>query len=338
MTRYLAISGPRIRWRINQNDPGTYKLTSLDNFTFINPYKFSKEYQRQKLLIGTRHTVINGECHSYTTGIILRTTNIKREDYEKLFLELSDFFRHLRYYSMQVEIQSNKSVSSITTYEKITKGVVNFDKPTKMTMAGDYYFRSVTWGTIKNADKNLSKKREIPVYEEMLLEAKKGMIDHEYNKVILFSVIAVESLLAHTYYNAYEKEKKRKQKRKDLRIIKNHDGNFKDPILKSLLEGTDFKKLLHEIPLYLYKKSILTENQLLYSNILKLYMTRNKIVHWGAPLEFGDSKMFNINEASAEIALKSAVDVFNWIGINRYNELLKSKFVSLESGSPVTQR
>jgi hypothetical protein len=132
----------------------------------------------------------------------------------------------------------------------------------------------VTWRDVMSTDKRICLKKDIPVYEEMLLEAYKANLDHEYNKTILFSIIAVESLLAHTFDKQYELEKNKRNYRKGMRIIENNDGSRKDPILKSLLtDRTDFKKLLHEIPLYLLKRSILIENQILYNNLLKLYNT-----------------------------------------------------------------
>ncbi len=127
---------------------------------------------------------------------------------------------------------------------------------------------------------------EIPVYEEMLLEAHKAHFENEYNKAILFSVIATEALLANTYDKIYAKEKLKNNKNKNLRLIQNPNGTFKDPVLNILLDRTEFKKLLHEIPLYLMRKSMLLEKENIYKNSLKMYNTRNKIVHWGAPTEY----------------------------------------------------
>lgn len=329
MIQYLAIQGPRIRWRINADSPDICKLKSLDVYYLINPYQFSIEYKDKNLLIGEHHSLINGDCLIQTSGIILKTIDDVKIDYEILSNKLNDFFRYLRFESMQVDIQSNNSVFSILIHDKITKGVIDIPKISEMFIRSDYYFSTITWDNIRNADNNLANKKEIPIYEEILLDAHKSMLENEYNQVILFSVIAIESLLAHKYSDSYEFEKSRKIKRKDLRLIKNHDETYNDPILKSLLNGTDFKKLLHEIPLYLYKKSILCDNQSLYNNLLKLYTTRNKIVHWGGPLEIDNSKMFDVNEESAKIAIKSANEVFNWIGINRYDKLLKKKFVTI---------
>ena len=113
-------------------------------------------------------------------------------------------------------------------------------------------------------------------------------------------------------------------------MISNHDGSTQDPIIKLLLDRTDFRKLLHEITLYLLNKSILIEKESVYQNLMKLYRTRNKIVHWGAPIDDDPTRLVTINSQEAYLAIEMAFEVFNWIGITRFNPLLNTSFTIIK--------
>jgi hypothetical protein len=60
------------------------------------------------------------------------------------------------------------------------------------------------------------------------------------------------------------------------------------------------------------------------------YNTRNKIVHWGASVEIDKDKMIEVSQDGAKIALKSALSVFMWLQINRYDRLIEVKFATFE--------
>lgn len=329
MIQYHVIHGPIIRWKIRLDSSSSIVLKSLAAFSILNPYKFSKEYRAKKILIEIKPFCINGECFLTTSGIILRN-KVNENIEDDLFDKLKEFFRYLRYESKQAEIQVNNAAGSILSYDKISMGTIPVQNVTGMTERSIYFFSNLSWQMVNKADRRLSNREIIPIYEEIFLEAIRGKMDREYNKVILFSVIALESLLAHKYKGGVTLDKNKNPKRKDFKINKNFGESYKDPVLKSLLDANRFKMLLHEIPLYLYNKSILVENKVLYDKLVKLYNTRNKIVHWGAPLEIDTEKMYPVNEKSAEIAINSANEVFNWVGIDRYNEMLMRKAVHID--------
>ena len=66
---------------------------------------------------------------------------------------------------------------------------------------------------------------------------------------------------------------------------------------------------------------MLLDNQNIYKDALKLYKTRNKIVHWGEPNEENEQDLFSIDDKGAVDAFNIAVDIFNWMGVKGYEKL-----------------
>jgi hypothetical protein len=88
----------------------------------------------------------------------------------------------------------------------------------------------------------------------------------------------------------------------------------KDPVYDVLSTGTNFSRLLHERPLYLMGKSLLSDHPETYRHALMLYTTRNKIGHRGELSEGDAAKSFSLNKEDAWIALRCVADIFHWFG------------------------
>lgn len=325
-----------ITWNIHEEAPAKYNFKFLPDYRFINPYKFSKAYKSLNLLRSSPN-FINQSCQMYTTGIILEYIGLdEKPPFELIFEKLSLFLKYLRFESRQTSISPSAGISSIHFEKQLEKGLANDIKSISiMAMNPRNFHTMVKWSDVIKADYKLTKKTDLPVFEEMLLEAYASWGNQEYNKVLLFSTIAIESLLAHSYDKIYEQERSRSKPRSTLRMAKGAMGHTKDPIWKALMDRTDFKKLLHEAPLYLINKSILLENENLYRDLIKLYNTRNKIVHWGAPIAHSPDHLIELNSKGAFAALKMAIAIFNWIGINDYNFMLENKFVTLKDSEQI---
>jgi len=104
----------------------------------------------------------------------------------------------------------------------------------------------------------------------------------------------------------------------------------KDPIWEALSRGDDFSKLLHSRPLYLLGRSLLVDQEALYSKALQLYATRNKIAHRGEPPS--DDKYFPTTSDGAKEALHTAVGVMRWFGDSSPYHIYEG-FVEIEDGA-----
>ncbi|NEV93044.1 hypothetical protein G3567_02640 [Psychroflexus sp. YR1-1] len=332
MKKYLFISGPKLSWNLKTLSNKWIKLKSASNLELLNPYHFGRAYSDEKFLNQEIVTVINESAHLSTTGLIFKTnTSISEGEHEKIWKELTHFFKYLRYTSHQFGLNSEGSIHSMHYGSTIKKGTFETQgHTTSMMIRQDYLNSMITWDDVKSAERLSQKQFIIPVHEEILLDAINDRNKQEHRKAILYSAIAIESMLAKSFDDFYEQLISKSKHTKKYRFLE-QSGNIKDPIFKVLTDRTDFKKLLHEIPLYLMGKSLLESDERLYADTIKLYTTRNKIVHWGAPVNPNLDKVLEISQSGAVKSVKIAIKVFEWIGIDKFSNMKQSNFVEIKN-------
>ena len=326
--QYHFIYGPTIRWKININEPSSIKLKSIIDFSFLNPLKYYNAYKENNFI--SKIIFVNNFALFSTYGLVLKSnsdfTINNPEIIGNLYYRL---IKYIRYESMQSEISMNH-LPIIKTFKKIEKGYELPESCTRL-LENEYLFKTyVNLDIIRKADKIAKINNVIPIYDEILLDAIDSWYNLEHRKAILFSAIAVESLLANLYNEIYENIILSGKTNRNLRLIVNKNNKkLIDPIFKAISEKTDFKKLLHEIPLYLFKKSVLMDNEQLYHKTIKLYLTRNKIVHFGSPNNVKNDQILSIDELGSNEALKTTIDIFNWAGITKYNNIISKTFITI---------
>jgi hypothetical protein len=326
---FIIIHTSRLGWKIKEKSSSKLILKSSSKYSLLNPYSYSKAYKELNFLSGSI-TKLNNQINLSTTGLIFEGSLKSESDHAAFFEYAAVLFKYLRFESMQSEIKANIAVGMLTTTDKVPKGKIKADKITTMGVYAPWYNTLITWNNLRDADSKIYRSIKLPVSEEILLDAFNALREQEFDKAILFSAIAVESLLANHFDALYESELAKVKKNRFMRIIHDKEGVSKDPIFRVLVDRTDFKKLLNEVPLYLMKRSIYIENEKLYHNLIKLYTTRNKIVHWGAPLEENESKRLSLNGKGANLAFEIALDTFSWIGHKRYEILRTRKHIILK--------
>ncbi len=82
-------------------------------------------------------------------------------------------------------------------------------------------------------------------------------------------------------------------------------------VYKYLMENAKFPQLLHEVPLYLLKRSLCIDDPSLYDRLLKHKETRNKIAHEGIEL----TKPSLAHKKALEV-LKDTEKALKWLGIS----------------------
>ncbi len=105
---------------------------------------------------------------------------------------------------------------------------------------------------------------------------------------------------------------------------------MKDPVYEKLRDREDFTVRLHELPLYVLRRSLLVEDETLFHRAKRLYKTRNKIVHAGKidNSRGGEHYTFEMSLTRND-ALNTAIKIFSWLGM-RANFILPTKhFLSL---------
>ncbi len=153
----------------------------------------------------------------------------------------------------------------------------------------------------------------IPVYATILLDAIRAYRNRDSRTAILYSMIALETALTTRFEEEYKRNLNKKKSPSFLRIqnvIVNIKNNHKkDSVYKYLMENAKFPQLLHEVPLYLLKRSLCIDDPSLYDRLLKHKEKRNQIAHEGNS---------DATSSSRKIALEVLEDTeraMKWLGI-----------------------
>lgn len=143
-------------------------------------------------------------------------------------------------------------------------------------------------------------------------------LSHDSRKSILYAAFAVEVLAADVVHRAFTTALATPTATADLRIIDRTVSKGasirKDPIYEQLQSAArrKFSLLLHELPLYVMRRSLLQDDEALYNSALKLQESRNVLVHRGTSA--GPNDTFPATLAGARAALGVAKRVFQWFG------------------------
>ncbi|MCK5707454.1 MAG: hypothetical protein KAI43_07350 [Candidatus Aureabacteria bacterium] len=303
-----------IKWSISCKDQIFVRLSNPKQWKLINPLiKLAPNFKRQLPPI----KITSSAC--FLTEDILRfilPSNEKKLYDEEVGSRVINFLRHLRLKTKQPAIPTDLCAVNIEEIKKLPslKYPIFKHNVRRVKLFTPIEILATLSKAKESSDQSLVK--EVPIYADLLLDAINAKKD--YKKAILYAAIAVETLANTKLHNAYLYLSKKPRESKHLRIInlqvtKDSDIN-KDPIFETLMELSQrkFRMLLHEIPLYLWNKSLMIDKKKTYDEVLKLHETRNEIAHIGEPASV--HKTFPITNKGANAALSCAKEVFEWFG------------------------
>ncbi len=152
--------------------------------------------------------------------------------------------------------------------------------------------------------------------DSILLDSINAWEHRDYRTALLYAAIASETMAATEIDRAHDTILRQGDPMNALRAIsfKRPRGEtvVKDPVFEDLRAKDSFAQLLHVLPLYVMRRSLLVDNETLYQNALKLYNTRNAIAHRGT-LAGESAKAFAVlDKDSALDAIEIAIQLFAW--------------------------
>jgi hypothetical protein len=162
----------------------------------------------------------------------------------------------------------------------------------------------------------LPKDFEPPVYEGLLLDAIKASKERDFRSAIFYSAIAIETLAGTCIEEEHQRLLGETPAPAHIRAVECQEGKkgkFEDPVYKYLRDTGRFPNLLHELPLYVMKKSLKLEAPEVYNQARKLYQTRNSLAHRGEPKKH--NALLPVGVSGAVAALECASQVFAWFGV-----------------------
>jgi len=182
---------------------------------------------------------------------------------------------------------------------------------------------NLKWADFVKIDKAKSKGVLISIYREIFLDAVSAHFDYDYRKSILYFCMACETVVSAKLHERYEELKKKGK----LKYTVSDSGLTKDPIYEILRTNKwQFKFKIHEHSLCLFDKSLKIDDQKLYDNLVKLYNTRNKIVHEGE-IKLAKSNLLTIDKLGSNEAFDFTIDLFSWLGDKSLEIFKRRKFI-----------
>lgn len=303
-----------VRWNISVSDPKSVNLRFLNGARLLNPLLFINEDPTLAVLPmkGGWHVIANGLSFAVSDDI---------EPGLDFANEVLPFLNSLRHLTKQAAFSTD--VVGISTYRigRLPKLEIPPRKSGKHFLFGA--FRLKTALTL-NALKSLAKQKSLPefsLYDELFLDALYAHEKNDHRLTILQAAIAVESLARTKLDREYVRILDGQVHASHMNIVAFPipGGEFKkkDPIYSLLIEGDQFSRLLHEMPLYLLRRSLMNENHALFTACLQLYRTRNRLSH-GKAIVSSDNSLFQLNRDGSLQALQAAIGVYNWFGEGGY--------------------
>lgn len=334
MNKLLVRYNGSLKFRLKSNSPKSLILKSFHGNRLINPLYYHEFQKAEEMVVCKFHD----DIYIKISFLIFEILNPKMdEDWREI--EAGQFFpefvKYLRWLTTETSVNHLEEFKIGVKIENFKLKKLNIthtiEENQKLNM--NDFTSLINTSTLRNIDKLILNKVEIPVYEDLLIDAKRQLERKDFRKAILFAVMAIESMLTSKYDEKYSEIKNGKHNKNKFRVIsmQTKNGNIlKDPIYEKLIKRSNFENLLHEIPLYIIEKSLLLEDQKLYQSALKLYRTRNKIVHKGVIPDDNNKNFLPNKMIGAFEAYRIMIHIFRWMGINKFEIFLPDYHKSYE--------
>ena len=334
---YIDLGRPAT-WKLTPQDPYPLHLKSLPHCSMLSPSVHSqivpsRDYRSNapRLLgITDTYAVILSQyiIFQFATIDALKSC-VPPEASDKMSYFLtdflpsmsSDFVGKLRYITKQARLPTQPGYGLIGRKDEpvIPTFPSASNKQAESVSAYDLD-TAITAHSLRSTDE-LPSTDGIPIHSSLILDAIQAFLEHDFRRTLLYSAISMETYCATALQDSYLQSLNATSPPPHLRISsfarpKGHTRS-KDPIFAHLAEKskTEFALLLHEIPLYLTRRSLLLDNEHLYQRARRLYTTRNRIVHRGVVTE-EDTGLFAFTVSDASIGLQTALDVCRWFGMS----------------------
>lgn len=329
-----------VHWKINKNDPRYTELESMKGWSVINPLCYPELMQLGELFtVQVRQVAMLDDTTVLveTNGILFMVPLFSALDNswtDQVVEYTNAFFKHLRHATKQADIARDITGMSVGT-DLLSVPPVVFPIPTQKQ---DIFIKAyivdtaITRQSIQIADATLSN-NTLSVFGTLLLDAILAFMESDYRRSILYTAIAAETMASTVLEETYEALLKNGDPTDTIRLLSlPPKGGIKDPIYEYLSSKTDFIHLIHQLPLYLLRRSLLVEDERLYQNARKLYATRNKIVHRGElSNDEKPSSYLPISEMGAREAIECAIGLFRWFGVPEEYIIPKKAFYKCSS-------
>ena len=335
----------RITWRLCGDGPTLFQLSEAPDWSLVNPLLYpqlpipSHEHNPIIPVAVWKYFWVNSEIVFLSNG---KQVNQDRERDESEFENLVPIVGHLlvrlRHASGQATLPRPESL--------LIRGEINIDELPLLTADSLWpeglspsSFQKYLWSTAITAERiatatALGPKFIPATHEVLFLDAVVAFRGNDYRRAILNAAISAEVAFGTVIDETHDRVLAAQNDERFRVITIAQAGGItvrKDPIYERLRHRSDFNVLLHELSLYVLRRSLLAENQALYADAKRLYSARNQLVHSGGLIENETNPPLRLDKGGAMTALETATALFSWLGLRDDFPLPNDGFVSYPS-------
>lgn len=338
---HLEFDG-RFSWRLDKADPSLFSIPSLQDWKLLSPLLYG-DLAEPQLSSFMEYAVGRYLGHSSCVifvrdGSMSDSSGGEDGETERLTHSVSDLLVRLRHLTGQASLPKAENIACLGLDEIESIPQLNFPEtvPAKFKMQ-EYLFRVSI--TAKHFDQaaQLGTTFDPPTYEVLFLDAVSAHRTGDHRTSVLYSAMSMEVAFGAVIETAYEKILNGPpDDRFRVLPLRSAGGatQSKDPIYTRLRDRNDFAIKMHELSLYVLRKSLLAENETLFQNAKRLYKTRNSIVHAGKVDDSNEIPPFPLDRRGSYDALRTAKEAMSWLGVCPNAVLPTTGFVSIPALLP----
>jgi hypothetical protein len=331
----------RIVWRLSDGDPALFPLPGTGGeWSLVNPLLYPKLPVPSNELNSILH-VGPGKYFWVNSEIVFAAAENRSDKpviqkFEDLIPVISELLARLRHVSGQATLPRGDSFVAGGNIEILELPSLVAEKSPP---APPFYVQKYLWVSAVTAERigaaaAIGPKFIPHTHEVLFLDAIAAHRSNDHRRAILYAAISAEVALGNVIDEAYN-QMLAAQNDERFRAIELPQAAGttvrKDPVYEKLRNRADFNVLLHELSLYVLRRSLLADDQRLYAEAKSLYSTRNQVVHSGGLAEGDSNPPYPLDARGAMAALKTAVGLFSWLGIRDDFPLPDGGFVSYPS-------
>jgi hypothetical protein len=306
-----------IHWLVSPSDKLIAPLREMPGYAVLHPlmaiHPWDKMDPTQQLPTGDGRTTVSRDVlHCIVPGHAEVGDSETREAIKSLL-------KRLRHTCRQATFPCGDNIVSFSCGDLTELPKVEFEEP----YYGEVYFSdnsfvetALTMDLVEQTGE-LPTTFVAPVYEGILLDAFRAVKEMDFRSGLLYSALAIEAMAGEFMDAEHAKLLAAAPVPAHIRGVVSQEGrsngSLEDPLFKWMRKSGRFQELLHELPLYVYKKSLKHDLPGVYAQARKLYQTRNSLAHRGETVR--DKDLFPIDLCGAIDAMKCVREVFAWFGV-----------------------
>lgn len=296
-----------IAWSLRLDDPVMFPVGD-GRCSILTPFAASSDGTP---IIPVRSQLAHRDGRQWMTTTYFAFAFESEADARSLYQDHPAILRRLRFFAKQPALPRHAVVYQPQTVAAVVSAGT---RSPAFELGGGAQIRSDLLRAISaDALRRLSSDDVVPVFGDVLLDAIEAMLESDFRKSILYAAIAVEAAASTALEAEYGRLIAAPAGAEHRVLAARGNRAAHDPIYLRLAQRPNSRTRLHELPLYLLGRSLLVQNEALFTRAMRLSDTRNGLAHTGDVSPRADA--YALDRSGALECLETARQVFEWFGL-----------------------